>query len=165
MATALLIGGLALSVVGTGVSIASSIQQGRTAEALRDAEAAAARNQASLVRAQAAVEAAQRERAGRRAQGAREAAFAASGIALEGSALSVLADAAFEEELGVALTRFQGEQRAFALMTGAELSEFQGDAARSAATQTAIAQGISGFGSTLLTGGLALGGAPATGIA
>lgn len=84
---------------------------GRQASA-REFQASQLGRQAELTRARTALRKAQEQREGRRRQGRRRAAFAGRGITRRGSPTEVLADAAAEEALNLALIEFEGETRA-----------------------------------------------------
>lgn len=144
------IAALGLIAAGTATSVASTIQQGEDANRLARAQARSLEQQAELERAQTELELGQQRRAASRALGQRRAAAASSGIGISGSILDLLADVAFEEELGLALTASAGERRAFELASESDIARFTGQAARRAATGTAFSGGLTTSGATLL---------------
>lgn len=106
--------------------------------------------QAKLIRARTALRLAQEGREGRRRQGARRAAFFAPtfspgapgrpgvrsptrGITLRGSPTEVLADAAAEEALGLAILEFKGKTQAALAQQGSEIRGFEAAQLRSEA--------------------------------
>ena len=141
VAPALLITTAIASVVGTGLAVAGQQQQAESASDAAEANAEIAEQQADVARGQAAqerrraaIEAENFARTARRQQGTRVSAIGASGIALSGSALDVLADAAMEDEQQRLFILADGEQRAQARLTGANIemmtaAEFERQAA------------------------------------
>ena len=131
------------AAAGTGMSIFGSLYSGQQ-------QAAAARTQAKLSKLQAAAE---EERAGAEAgvirRKARElfstqrAAYAASGVRLEGTPLLVMADTIRESERDILNVYKQTDARKLSFLTQAGVFEAAGSAARTASYINA--------GSTLLT--------------
>lgn len=140
-----------LSVAGAVASTTTSLVQASQQRSAASAQARALRRQAGIERVQAEVEAGQRRRAAIRAIGGRRAGFATSGVGISGSALDVLADVAFEEELGVALTRSFGQERASVLETESRLRRRAGRQEATSSTLGGISTGLSGLGQTLLS--------------
>lgn len=135
--TALLIGGTAVSAIG-------SIQQGNAAKQAANFNAQVANNNAIAARQNAAANAKRQEREARLRAGANRAAAGASGIQLSGSVLDLLEDNAMEEELDRLTILHQGELQASGLESSATLLRAEGSAAQRA--------GFAGAASTLLSG-------------
>ena len=138
---------LGLTIAGTAISALGTIQQAQSqAAASRFNQQVAQRNQ--LLAQQRAEEQADRgRREARRFLGAQRAAVGASGLALEGSPMDVLADTASELELDIQTARHAALIDAMSFGGAAGL---EGSAAANAR-----AQGFLGVGSDVLTGGLA----------
>ncbi len=89
---------------------------------------------------------AQMQRAARRREGARKAAFAASGLKLEGSAVDVLADAAREEAIAQAIAEMEGKSLAYRASVRAAAARARGKAARRGSLIAGAARVLGAFG-------------------
>lgn len=133
------------AVAAVAASAAAAAQQGAVAQKRANFEAGAAQQQAAREQQIASLEAARFERQESAVQAQSRARRGASGVSV-GSGSSLLVDAAMVEEslFGAALIRSAGEARATRLRQQADLSRFDGRAARSASFLKA--------GTTLLSG-------------
>lgn len=134
----------ALSAVGTGVAVYSSIEQGKQAEAAAEHNARLAEREA-LIKQQTAAENIRRQRENNRRYLSRQRAlFAGRGISMEGTALIVMGKTASRLELGIQ-DAFRDAQLGIQYsQSQAALSRFEGAQAGRAAQFSA--------GSSLLTG-------------
>jgi len=132
---------------GTGIGAYSSYYRGQAEKAAADYNTALANRNAALSREQAFVDAADRERESRRYLGQLHAAFGASGLAIEGSALDIYEDRALDTELAVRRVVYGGELKALGYEAEADLQRAKGEAASTAGYLGAAAQVAGGFGS------------------
>ena len=136
--------GLALTAVGTGVSVFGQLQQAKAAEAAGEFNARLARQEAELQN-QTTLENIRRQRANNRRFLARQRAlFAAKGIALEGSALEVLGKSASNLETGIQDAFQQGQLSVNRSFSQANLENFNAGQASSAAKTSAFGTVLSG---------------------
>jgi hypothetical protein len=135
-----------VSIIGTTLSVAGQVQQGRAARRQANAAAAEDEYQAAVERSNAQAEADVIRRAGRKQRGETLAGIAASGVKIgEGSALDAEREVMESVERDAYLTILTGERRGSAYEREAEMKRRAGrDAARSA--------NISAFGSLLSAG-------------
>jgi len=136
--------GLALTVVSTAVGVYSAYSQGQAQQKAAKYNAKVAENQATAARNAAAVREQQHRERIRQLAGTQRANSGASGIALEGSPLLVMADTLEQAELDAQRIRYGGEVSATGFESQARLQRFQGAQAAQA--------GMIGAGSTLLSG-------------
>jgi hypothetical protein len=137
--------GIAGAALGGFGSIFSGIQQAQA----NTFNAKVARQQADQAEAEAAADAEQTRQDNQRKLGAAEAAFGASGVDLQGSPLDVLSDLATQGELSRRLILYKGKNQANQFLTQAAIDRSQAGAA--------LAGGILGAGTTVLTSALAFG--------
>lgn len=145
MAAALPFIAVGMMVLGTVMSAAGAQQDGRDRKAAADFNASVADRNAGIARAQAAQDAAQQQRDARRQMGAISAGYGASGVAVEGSPLEVLASSAYQAELDRQTIIYKGELRAMGYQDESTLERFGGE--------TALAAGDRKAASTILLGG------------
>lgn len=134
----------AIAVAGAAMTAASSIQQGKQAEASAKFNSDMMNRNATIARQQAAAEEEKHRRLGYMRQGAARAAYGASGVAMEGSPLDILEQSAAQEELDALNIRYRGEIGAQSAEGQAALSRMRGAAASQA--------GYMGAGSAILMG-------------
>lgn len=120
------------TVASSAFSAVGAIKQGNAAKAAADYNAQVARNNAEAARQRATAQAERQERQARIRRGQNIARAAASGVALEGSALDLFEDNAIEEELDRLSILYQGEVDATGFGASASLDEMRGRAARNA---------------------------------
>lgn len=148
--TYLAIASITSAVVGAGASYYGSQQQAKAAKATSEYNAEIQRQQA-LKEREAGAENTRRQLAENRRMLARvRAAQAASGFTSEGSQLAVLGDVATDLELRVLDIGNAAQQRAQALMQGANLSIYEGQQ-RSRAIRTASYAELLGSASSIAT--------------
>ena len=133
-------------VAGTAVGGYSSYYRGQAEKAAADYNTALANRNAALSREQAYADVADRERENRRYLGALHAAFGASGLAIEGSALDIYEDRALDTELAVRRVVYGGELKALGYESEADLQRAKGEAASTAGFLGAAAQIAGGVG-------------------
>lgn len=151
----------AATVIGTGVSVYSSIQQGNAQAQAKDYQAAVDRNNAQVAswNAQAAEDSAAAKtqaemRVGTQRMGAQRAALAAGGVTLDsGSALDVQGATAENTAIQTNATNYQGELTAYGYRTQqnsyinqAGLDEMSASNASTAGDLTAAGSFLSGAG-------------------
>jgi hypothetical protein len=137
--------GTALSAVGTGLSVVSSLAQGQAARRAADYNAALYERNAQVAQQRAAVDEARQRRLAAMRAGANRAAIGASGVAVEGSPLDILESNAAQEELDALMIRWNAANAASDARASGELARATG---RSAQTQSFLQAG-----SALLLGG------------
>lgn len=140
-----------LIVAGTAMSAIGSIREGQQQKRLFGAQATLFEREAVQARERAEAQAAVLSRRAFRARGARTAAISGSGVALRGTPLDLIADAALVDELTIANARFEGAVQANLARTRAAISRFQGAAAAQAGFFDAIGDVI--LGGAFLAGG------------
>lgn len=122
---------LIMMAVGTAVSTVSAIKQGQAAGAAADAQASMQKQAASDARAQADAESNRARQAGKKHVSGMRAAYAASGVSLEGgSALDVLEESAAGAELDAISIKHQGYRNADNLDYEAGMSRSRAGSAR-----------------------------------
>jgi len=144
MAPALPMIALATTVIGTGVSVAGSIMQGK-----REAEAAKAQAKLSSFQADAEIKRGDREEDVMRIEAARlvgqqRAAYAAAGVRLTGSPLLVMAQTIQDSEKDITMLQEETDARALSFRMQSRIFE---DTATQAKTSSYFRAG-----STILTG-------------
>lgn len=133
-----------IAAAAAAMTAASSIQQGRQAQASAQFNSDMMNRNATIARQQAAAEEEKHRRLGYMRQGAARAAYGASGVAMEGSPLDVLEQSAAQEELDALNIRYRGEIGAQSAEGQGQLSRMRGEAASQA--------GYMGAGSAILMG-------------
>lgn len=136
--------GLVATVVSTAVGVYASYQQGQAQQKAAKVNAKVAENQATAARNAAMVREQQHKEQIRRLAGTQRAVAGASGIALEGSPLLVMADTLEQAELDAQRIHYGGDVSAMGFESQARLSRWQGAQAAHA--------GAVGAGATLLSG-------------
>lgn len=140
------IAAVGFSAVGAGIGAYGSLYQGAATSAAADYNAALMARNAGIARDQARADAEDKQREARRYLGSLHAAFGASGLAIEGSALDVYEDQAAESALAVQRVLYGGELRAAGLEAGAELEKMKSETATTAGYLGAAAQVVGGVG-------------------
>ncbi len=97
---------LVMMVAGTGLAAYGQLRQAQTASATAKYNARVAEMNADAMRKAGAFEEARLKRGKKRTEGAQAAAFAASGVRLEGTPIEVMADTATEYEMDIAASRY-----------------------------------------------------------
>lgn len=131
------------AVAGTGLSIYGSLFAGSQQAAAAHTQAKLSKLQAEAEDERAASEAGAIRRKARELFSTQRAAYAASGVRLEGTPLLVMADTIRESERDILNIYKQADARKLAFLTQADVFETAGKAARTASYWNA--------GSTLLT--------------
>ena len=135
------------SVIGTGMSVMSSIQQGQAQAAQARYQAQVAENNARVVRLQSEQAAQAQNRQNAMRAGAQRAAFAASGVdPNQGSALTVQEDSAEQGALESANIAYRGLLQGMGLDSEAQLARTRARNAEQAGMMGAIGAGVSGIG-------------------
>lgn len=159
MSTAVAIGGLALSAIGTGMSVYGQIQQGEQAKEMADYQAAIGEQNAQISE-RAARDAEERGRVAEQQQrlktsqmiGTQRSALASSGVQVDaGSALDVVADSAMIGEMDALTTRQNAEREAYQLQLQAYNARTQAGMTTMAGNNAA-SNAMWGAGSTLIGG-------------
>lgn len=135
---------LALSIVGTGMSVAGALSQANVARATGEYNAQLAEQNAVLAGQQAAEEERRFRVASRKQLGAMRAAYSASGVELEGTPMDVLAESAYVAELDALTIRRGGEASAAALQSQATLDRLYGRAQQQGGYYSAASELLSG---------------------
>lgn len=135
---------ISLAAASAAMTAVSSIKQGQQAEASAKFNADMQNRNALIARQQAGAEEEKQRRLTYMRQGAANAAYGASGVAMEGSPLDILEQSAAQEELDALNIRYRGEIGAQSAEGQAELSRMRGSAAAQA--------GMMGAGSAILMG-------------
>jgi hypothetical protein len=137
----------AIGLVGTAISAAGSIAQGRQAEVMANYQAKAYGQQARADAQSAAYEASQERRQQALLEANARAQVGASGVALAGSPTDVLAANARAGELDIQAIRYGSQLRQNSLRTQAAISKYQGAQAKQAGYINAASTAVSGLGS------------------
>lgn len=137
---------LALSAVGTAVSVAGNIAQGNAANRAAQQQALAYEQQARSDARAAGFEASRELERQRRVQGAATAQVAASGYGLTGSPLAVMADNASQGQLDIEAIKYGSQLRQGTLRTQAMLERQRGKDAKRASLFNAASSAASGLG-------------------
>lgn len=124
------------------LDVAGTMLEGYAAKEAHEYNAQVARINADLVRRQAVIDVTRIRRTGAKVIGAATAAYGASGVAAEGSALDVLAESAMQVEFDVQMTKWNASVQAISLENQARLQE-------SAATNAMTGAVLSSFGQLL----------------
>lgn len=146
MAVALPWIGLALTAVGTGVAVKSSLDQAKAAEEAGDFNAKVAENNAKVEQDKAQLEAQQLRRRNLVMLGRQRAAFAKSGVNLSGSALDVMFDSETQGELDVQSALWGGNLGANFYRSRGQLARLEGQNAATAARYGAASTALTGLG-------------------
>jgi hypothetical protein len=154
LATGVYIGiaSLALTAIGTGISVYGNMQ---AADAAEDAAARQATEQRLQARKEAEVAAENARRAEQektRAIATQMAGLASNGLAMEGTPLAVLGDTALTLEMEILDIGHQSAMRQRQLLAGAKVAEIEGKATASAYRIGAAGTAVSGVGSALSSG-------------
>jgi hypothetical protein len=137
----------AIGLVGTAISAAGSIAQGRQAEVMANYQAKAYGQQARADAVSSAYEASQERRQQALLEANARAQAGASGVALQGSPTDVLAANARAGELDIQAIRYGSQLRQNSLRTQASISQYQGQQAKQAGYINAASTAVSGLGS------------------
>ena len=121
-----------IAAAGAGIGAVGSIYQGQAAGAAADYNAAIMAQNAKAARDQARADAEDKAREAHRYLGSLHAAFGASGLSMEGSALDVYEDQSREAALAVHRVLYSGDLRAAGLEAGASLEKMKADTSRTA---------------------------------
>jgi len=138
---------IALGLIGTAISAAGAVMQGKQAEAMANYQAKVYERQAVQEAQASAYEVARERRRQDMLQAAARAQVGASGVALQGSPTSVLAANAREGQLDIQAIRYGSQLRQNNLRAQAGISRFEGRQARTASFIDAgsrIVGGLSG---------------------
>lgn len=138
-----------ISAVGAAFSVIGALNQGQQAKNAAEYNAAIARNNAIAARQQADASAAAQQRKARLQIGSMRAAYGASGITMEGSAMDVLEQSAAMAELDRQNILYSGELRAGGYESTAGLELMRGD--------NAVTGSYFSAGSALLSGAAKMG--------
>jgi hypothetical protein len=133
-----------ISAVGTGISVIGALNQGQQAKNAAQFNAQQAQNNALASRQQAEANAAAQQRAARLKLGSMRAAYGASGITMEGSAMDVLEASAATAELDRQNILYGGELKSGGYQSTAGLELMRGENAETGSYFSA--------GSALLSG-------------
>jgi hypothetical protein len=139
---------LALTAAGTGVAVASSIEQAKAAEKAGKYNEAVARNNAQAAADQARFEADKIERRNRLILGRQKAAIAKAGILDTGSTLDVFEDSAMQGELDRMAALYSGDLRSGYYQSQGQLARMEGNSAARANYYRAGGSLLSGIGGT-----------------
>jgi len=133
-----------LAAGGAGISALGAVQQGNIAKATSDYNAQLAEQNAVLAESQD-VEEERRFRVSTTKQlGSMRAAYAKSGVTLEGSPMAVLADSAYTAELDALTIREGGQARKAAYESEAQLTRLQGEQQQTASYYSAASELLGG---------------------
>lgn len=128
------------------IMAASAVAQGNAAKKQGQFNARVQARNAAVARDQAAAEIARQRIAARKTIGSMRAAYAASGVTVEGSPLDVLEESAAAAELDTQTLRYRGELRAQGAEIGASLENYKGNEAQRAGWISAAGTIFGGFG-------------------
>jgi hypothetical protein len=145
MAPALPFIAIAMTAIGTGVSVYGQIQQGKSQAAQAEYNAKLAKRNAKSARENAEYEARQKRRGTARLIGKQRALYAKAGVTMEGSPLDVLQETAAQGEMDALMIERGYAQQGAAYKSQSELAKMRARHYKQ--------QGYFGAGSTLLTGG------------
>lgn len=134
-------------LAGAGVQALGALRSGSKAKAAARYNARMLRRSAAIARDQAAAEAIQHSRAARKTIGAMRAAYGASGVTVDGSALDVLEESVRLAEIDNQTIKYKGELRAIGAESAAALEEREGRDAFQASRLSAVGTLMSGYGS------------------
>lgn len=143
---------LALTAVGTAVSVYSSQQQAKRADAMADYQTAQARADSATAVSSAQVQARAIRKAGARQQGEARAALASSGVIVgEGTAEQIDTSIAAANEEDALMAIYDGNTRAGQIRQGGNISAIQSQNQASAARTGAWTSALQG-GATIARG-------------
>lgn len=152
MPVALPIIAVALTVVGTGVGVYSSIAAGNARKKQEEYNAAIAENASRATFQQSNYEVDRvRERA-RRLRASQVAQASKAGIELSGSFDDIMFDSGVQEELEVMTAFYKGQLGSNTFKAQSEAATKRGEAAQSQGLLTGIGTGLSGLGSAAAIG-------------
>tara|TARA_R110000803_G_scaffold40287_9_gene86852 strand:- start:1651 stop:2163 length:513 start_codon:yes stop_codon:yes gene_type:complete len=144
-AAPLLYSALAVTAVSTGVSVYSSVQQGKAAEAAGEFNAKIAEQEAAANQQRAHENIRRTRTRNRRFLSRQRALISGRGIALEGTALQILGKSASNLELEVMDQLGSADMAANKSKSQADMSRFNGQQAKGASNFQAGASLLSGF--------------------
>ena len=150
MAAALPIAGMVLTGISTVMGVIAPLAQGRNAEAIHDANAAALDQQAKNKITEGAIQAERQRRQNRRVIAEQEATAGQAGV-YGGTSLELINHNSVALELDAMTTEYQAELDADNLRRGANIQRAEGDAARQSGTLQAVGAGIKGATSFALS--------------
>jgi hypothetical protein len=140
------------SLISGGMSAISAISQGNQQKAASKYNAKVAENQAIAARQQAGANAEMQRRSSEKKIGSMQAAYAASGVSMEGSALDILEESARNAEMDRQNILYGGELRAIGSEGTAMLEKSQGANAQTSGYLSAAGSlfkaGASAYGSS-----------------
>jgi hypothetical protein len=142
-----------IGAIGTGISVAGKIKQGKAQKAELERQAAENRRNAEEIRRETREEENNFRVIARKQIGNIRAQMSAQGVTVEGSGAEVLAESARNAARDAAAIRRRGDVRAGALERGAISFEAAGRAARSASILSAVGTGVGGIGTFAKQGG------------
>lgn len=131
--------------IGVAVQVFGQIQGARAEKADAEFNATIAEQEAVLARQEAGAREERQREEDRRILARQRALVGAAGITFEGSPVAVFAESAAQAELDALLIRREGVLRSRSLLIEADIQRVAG--------RQALAAGILGAGTTLLTGG------------
>ncbi|SOD41313.1 virion core protein, T7 gp14 family [Nitrosovibrio sp. Nv4] len=144
--------GVVAALAGAGMSAMGAMSQAKAQKDVALYNAQIAQRNATISRQQASRDAAAHNRNARRQIGAMRAAYGASGIAMEGSPLDVLASSAAEAKLDEMNIKYKGELKAIGFQDEATLERFSGENAMKQGRMEAASAIIGGIGSAINMG-------------
>lgn len=136
----------ATAIIGAGVTIYGQQQQKEAAQQQADYNEKVAQNEATRANQEAAENARRVQKQKTRTIAALRASMAANGLAMEGTPLAILGDVAGDFEQEIADIGYGAANRRMALLSEAQLGQWQAKSQKSALTTSQIATGISGIG-------------------
>lgn len=135
-----------IMVAGMALSAYGAIQQGNAQKAAAQYNAALNERNATVATQQATAEANRIRVAASRAQGAMMAAFGASGLSIDGSAIDALGDSAAQAQLDIETVKYRGKLEAMGYHSSAELDRMQGKTAQEQSQLRAASEILTGIG-------------------
>lgn len=145
----LLVAGIATTLVGTGVSVYSSYQQGQSAKKIAEYNADVKNNEAIARKQVERFNIARIQEKNRRERGKRIAHIAKSGVSFSGSALDVMEDAIINGNLDVVSEKYKSNRDQRFLRDSAQLTIAEGRMRAQTANLNALGQGLEGLGQGL----------------
>lgn len=136
----------ATAIIGAGVTIYGQEQQKKAVEAQADYNEEVSKNEALQENALAAENARRVQKQKTRTIAALRAANAANGIGMEGTPLAVLGDVATDFEQEIADIGYGAANRRMALLSGAQLGQWQANNQKSALTISQAGAAVGGVG-------------------
>ncbi len=147
MAQAIPIIVLAVSAAGAAYSVHAANEQADAAEKVSDYNQKVAENSALQAQQQAALEAEKVRRRNAALAGRQRAVFGKNGVLISGSAEDILYDSALQGELDRMTAIYSGQVQSSFYQSQGTLAKMQGQAAVSAARNSAVGSVLSGAGS------------------